>query len=65
MRKLTDPAKSLRSCGASKSIRKIYKKSGSYALTIPIEIIKQLDIKEGQKVVVKVKGKSIVIVDWE
>ncbi len=54
MRKLTD-----------KSIRKIYKKSGSYALTIPIEIIKQLDIKEGQKVVVKVKGKSIVIVDWK
>jgi len=53
-RKLTD-----------KSIRKIYKKSGSYALTIPIEIIKYLDIKEGQKVVVKTKGKGIVITDWK
>ncbi len=49
----------------NKSVRKIYKKSGSYALTIPIEIIKKLDIKEGQKVVVKAKGKSIVIVDWK
>ncbi len=48
-----------------KSIRKIYKKSGSYALTIPIEIIKDLKIKNGQKVVVKKKGKDIVISDWE
>lgn len=54
MRKLVD-----------KNVRKIYKKSGSYALTIPIEIVKKLDIREGQKVVVKAKGKSIVIVDWK
>lgn len=48
-----------------KSVRKIYKKSGSYGLTIPIEIIKKLGIKEKQKVVVKVKGKSIIITDWK
>ena len=53
-RKLTD-----------KSVRKIYKKSGSYGVTIPMEIIKALKIKEGQKVVVKQKGKSIIITDWE
>ncbi|MCX6761255.1 MAG: AbrB/MazE/SpoVT family DNA-binding domain-containing protein [Candidatus Moranbacteria bacterium] len=50
---------------ADKSIRKIYKKSGSYGVTIPIEIIKDFKIKEGQKVVVKASGKSIVIVDWK
>jgi len=49
----------------NKSIRKVYKKSGSYGVTIPIEIIKCLKIKEGQKLVVKLKGKNIVISDWE
>jgi antitoxin component of MazEF toxin-antitoxin module len=54
MRKLVD-----------KNIRKIYKKSGSYALTIPIEIVKALNMKEGQKVAVTIKGKNIVITDWK
>lgn len=48
-----------------KSIRKVYKKSGSYGITIPIEIVKEMKIKEGQRVVVKAKGKSIVIIDWK
>jgi antitoxin component of MazEF toxin-antitoxin module len=54
MRKLVD-----------KNIRKIYKKSGSYGVTIPIEIVKDFKIKEGQKVVVKAKGKNIIISDWK
>ena len=48
-----------------KNIRKIYKKSGSYGVTIPMEIIRALKIREGQKVVVKAKGRNIIISDWK
>ena len=48
-----------------KNIRKIYKKSGSYAVTLPIEVIREFKIKEGQKVVVKKYGKGILITDWK
>lgn len=48
-----------------KNIRKIYKKFGSYGVTIPIEIVKDFKIKEGQKVVVRAKGNNIVITDWK
>jgi len=48
-----------------KSVRKVYKKAGSYGLTIPIEIVKKLGIKEKQKLVVKTRGKNIIISDWE
>lgn len=41
----------------NKSIRKIYKKSGSYGVTIPIEIIKDFKIKEGQKAPISLKTK--------
>jgi len=53
-RKLTD-----------KNIRKILKSGDSYAVTIPIEMMKELKWKEKQKVVVKMKGKSIIIKDWK
>jgi len=49
----------------NKNIRKIYKRSGSYALTIPMEIIKELKIRNRQKVVIKRRGKEIVIKDWK
>ncbi len=48
-----------------KNIRKIYKHSSSYALTLPIEIVKELKIKEKQKVVVRRRGKKIIIEDWK
>ncbi|MDD3498595.1 MAG: AbrB/MazE/SpoVT family DNA-binding domain-containing protein [Candidatus Moranbacteria bacterium] len=48
-----------------KSVRKIYKRSGSYALTIPMEIIKEMGIKENQKVVVKRERNRIIIKDWK
>lgn len=48
-----------------KNVRKVFKKSGSYGLTIPIEIVKKLKIREGQKVLVKKKGKDIIIEDWK
>lgn len=48
-----------------KSVRKIYNRSGSYAVTIPMEIMKELKWREKQKVVVKRRGKSIIIKDWK
>jgi len=49
----------------NKNIRKVYKKSGSYGITIPMEIAKELKIREKQKVVVRKRGKGILITDWE
>jgi len=34
-------------------------------LTLPIEIIEKLGWKERQKVVVKLRGKEIIIKDWK
>jgi len=48
-----------------RSIRKVYKKSGSYGITLPIEIVRSLKIREGQKLVVTKSGKTIKIVDWK
>ena len=47
------------------NIRKILKSGDSYAVTIPIEMISKLKWREKQKVVVKMKGKSIIIRDWK
>jgi antitoxin component of MazEF toxin-antitoxin module len=49
----------------NKNVRKVFKKSGSYCLTIPIEIIRELKVREGQKLVVKKRGSRIVIEDWK
>ena len=49
-----------------KNIRKLTKVGGtSYAVTIPIEIIKEFGWRERQKLVVKKQGKKIVIEDWK
>jgi len=49
----------------NKNIRKIYKKSGSYAVTIPMEMMQALKIKKGQKVEFSLEGKKIIIKDWK
>lgn len=49
----------------NRNIRQITQSgSGSYAVTIPIEIIRELGWRERQKVVVKRRGRGILIVDW-
>jgi len=50
-----------------KNIRKLTKMGGgrSMGLTLPIEIVKELGWKERQKVVVKLKGREIIIKDWK
>lgn len=50
---------------SERSTRKIMKSGNSYAITIPIEIIKDFNWKEKQKVVVNKRGKSIIISDWK
>jgi hypothetical protein len=48
------------------NIRSITKSSGgrSYTVTIPMEMIKQLEWRAKQKVVVQLKGEKIIIEDW-
>jgi len=49
-----------------KNIRKLTKLGGkSIAVTIPIDMIRELKWRERQKVVVKKVGKRIIIEDWE
>lgn len=50
---------------ADKNIRKILRNGGSYAVTLPIEMMNRLKWKEKQKVFLKLKGKSIIIRDWK
>ncbi|HIA92000.1 TPA: AbrB/MazE/SpoVT family DNA-binding domain-containing protein [Candidatus Saccharibacteria bacterium] len=37
--------------------------SGSYVLTLPIELVRELNWKDGQKVQVSKSGKKLVVVD--
>jgi len=47
------------------NIRKIQQSSrGSYYISIPIKLMRQLGWKERQKVVVKKSGKKLIISDW-
>ena len=49
-----------------KNIRKLTKVGGkSIAVTLPIDMLRTLNWKERQKVVVKLKGKKIIIGDWK
>jgi antitoxin component of MazEF toxin-antitoxin module len=48
-----------------KNVRKVMRSGGSYAVTIPIEIMQELGWKEKQKLVVKKQGKKVMIEDWK
>ncbi|MCK5285869.1 MAG: hypothetical protein KAJ58_01430 [Candidatus Pacebacteria bacterium] len=49
-----------------KDIRKIVKNgAGTYSISIPKDLMKELRFKERQKVVVKKHGKGILIEDWK
>ena len=49
------------------NLRKIQQsgEKGSYHITLPVFIIRELKWKEGQRVVVKKRGKGISIVDYK
>jgi len=46
-------------------IRKITKSGDSYAITLPISVMRELGWREKQKVTAKRVGKKIIIEDWE
>jgi len=48
-----------------KNVRKIFKSGDSYTVTLPIEIVRALKWKEKQKVIVKKRGKGIIVTDWK
>lgn len=37
----------------------------SLAVVLPAEIVKDLKIREKQKMIISIKGKSIIIKDWK
>ena len=47
------------------NIRKIKKSGDSYAVTLPINIMRQLGWQEKQKVIVEKRGEGILIKDWK
>lgn len=49
-----------------KHVRKVVKNGrDSYYINIPKEIVRELKIKEKQKLTITTKGKSIIIKDWK
>ncbi len=48
-----------------KNVRKIFKKAGSYAVTIPIEMAREMKLRDGQKVEFDLKRKKLIIKDWK
>lgn len=49
-----------------REIRKLSKRTNStYAVTLPVEIIRELKWKNKQKLVVRRSGKKIIIEDWK
>ncbi|MFC1608856.1 AbrB/MazE/SpoVT family DNA-binding domain-containing protein [Patescibacteria group bacterium] len=46
-------------------MRKILKRGSSYTITIPIEYIRELKWKNGQKVVVSKERGKLVVKDWK
>lgn len=50
----------------NENVRRIIKNGrGSYYINIPRELVKELKLKERQKVVIKKYGKGILINDWK
>ena len=50
---------------SEENIRKIKMSGDSYAITLPIDMVRELGWREKQKVVVAKRGKGILIRDWE
>lgn len=51
---------------SNQNIRKLTKVGGkSYGITIPIEIVKNMKLKERQKLVVRQSGQKIIVEDWK
>ncbi len=49
----------------NRNIRKILRNGDSYAITLPIEMVRKLGWIKKQKVELEIKGNKIVIKDWD
>ncbi|GAI36178.1 unnamed protein product [marine sediment metagenome] len=49
-----------------RNTRKLFRtgRGATVAVTLPIEIVRELKWREKQKVVIRKRGKGILIVDW-
>ena len=50
---------------SEENIRKLQKVSRSYFVTIPIDVIREFEWQNGQKLIVEKHGKEIIIKDWK
>jgi len=48
-----------------RNTRKLGKRDGSYYVTLPIEMVRELKWRQGQKVEFRKKGKELIIKDWK
>ncbi len=48
-----------------RNVRKLSKRGGSYAMTLPVEIVRELKWKNKQKVIVRRSGNKVIIEDWK
>lgn len=48
-----------------KNTRKLLRLGNSVSITLPIELIRQLKWRRGQKVAVRQRGKDLIISDWK
>lgn len=49
-----------------RNTRKLSKQSnGSYSVTLPIEVVRELKWRDGQKLVVRKSGGKIIVEDWK
>ncbi len=50
----------------NRNIRKLSKRNnGTYAVTLPIEMVRDLGWRDKQKLVVEKNGEKIIIKDWK
>lgn len=49
----------------NRGVRKLSKHGASYSVTLPIEDIRLLRWREGQKVTVTRRGREVIIRDWK
>ncbi len=49
----------------NRNVRKIYKRGGSYTVSIPIEMMRAFKWRDKQKVVFKKSRKKLTIEDWK
>ena len=49
-----------------KNIRKLFRNSGgSVQVTLPIDLVRELAWRDGQKVMIKRSGTKLIIEDWK